>query len=63
MSGEYEIYIQRQDGSADPVPVTSGGKTYIYNILWSPDSKKIAWTDRLGNLKFVNIDSKKVKLV
>ncbi len=60
MSGEYEIYIQKQDGSAEPAAVTSGNKTYIYNILWSPDSKKIAWTDRTGYLQYVDIESKKV---
>ncbi len=63
MSGEYEIYIQKQDGSADPVQVTSGEKTYIYDIVWSPDSKKIAWTDRIGKLQYVNIDTKKVTVV
>lgn len=63
MSGEYEIYIQEQDGSVKPVQLTSGTKTYIYSIAWSPDSKKIIWTDRIGNLQYIDINSKKVTLV
>ncbi|MGE0078266.1 MAG: PDZ domain-containing protein [Bacteroidales bacterium] len=62
-SGEYEVYIQLQDGSAAPVQVTNGINNYIFNIQWSPDSKKILFNDRLGRLQYVDIDTKKVVLV
>ena len=63
MSGEYEIYMQAQDGSDKPIQLTSGADTYKYGIQWSPDSKKVLWTDRAGRLQYVNIDSRKVTLV
>ncbi len=63
LSGEFEIYIQAQDGSSPAKQITTGNKTYMYSISWSPDSKKILWNDREGKLQFVDIDTKKVTLV
>jgi len=62
-SGEYEVYMQKQDGSEKPVQLTSGSKSYLYQIRWSPDSKKILFSDRALTLKYVDITSKKVTLV
>jgi tricorn protease len=62
-SGEYEIYITKQDGSEPPVQLTSGADTYKFSIRWSPDSKKIAWNDKMLRLQYVDIDTKKVTLV
>ncbi|MCB9002346.1 MAG: PD40 domain-containing protein [Bacteroidales bacterium] len=62
-SGEYEVYIQPQDGSKPATQITSGTNNYIFNITWSPDSKKILYNDRLSRLQYVDIDSKKVTLV
>lgn len=62
-SGEYEIYIQAQDGSNDPIKLTDGADTYKYGIQWSPDSKKILFNDRKARLQYVDIDTKKVILV
>lgn len=62
-SGEFEIYIQKQDGSEAPVQITSGADTYKFNIQWSPDSKKIMWNDKMLRLQYVDIESKQVTLV
>jgi len=62
-TGEDEIYIQVQDGSADAIQITSESHNYKYNPIWSPDSKKLLWSDRNQNLYYVNIDSKEVKQV
>lgn len=59
-SGEYEIYLQAQDGSANAVQLTNGTNNYIFDIEWSPDSKKILFNNRLGQLQYVDIDTKKV---
>ncbi|MFQ5721005.1 MAG: S41 family peptidase [Candidatus Aminicenantales bacterium] len=59
-SGEDEIYIIPQDGSGLPVPITSGADTYKYQIYWSPDSKKILWSDKLLRLNYVDIETKKI---
>ena len=62
-SGEYEIYIQVQDGSSEPIKLTDGADTYKFGIAWSPDSKKILFNDRKSRLQYVDIDTKKVTLV
>ncbi len=62
-SGEYEIYITKQDGSEKPIQLTSGADTYKFSIEWSPDSKKILWNDKMLRLQYVDIDTKKVTLV
>ena len=62
-TGEYELYIQKQDGSEDPVQLTSGFNNYPYNMLWSPDSKKILFCDRAFRLQYIDIQTKKLTLV
>jgi len=62
-SGEFEIYIQKQDGSEAAVQITKDADCYFYAIEWSPDSKKILWSDRLMRLRYVDVQSKVVTLV
>jgi tricorn protease len=62
-TGEDEIYITAQDGLSEPVQITSGSENYKYQIYWSPDSKKIMWSDRNQQLHYVDIDSKKITTV
>lgn len=60
---EYELYIQKQDGSEDPIKLTDGINSYLFNMKWSPDGKKILFSDREFRLSYVEIDTKKVILV
>ena len=62
-TGEDEVYIMQQDGKGKPVQLTTKGNNYKYNLLWSPDSKKILWNDRLQRLQYIDVESKKVTLV
>jgi tricorn protease len=62
-SGEDEIYMRAQNGSGDPVRLTSNGDVYKYEIYWSPDSKKILWGDKKLRIQFVDVESKKITLV
>ena len=59
-SGEDEIHIVPQDGSEVSHALTSGGDTYKYAIVWSPDSRKILWADKKLRLQFVDVATKKV---
>lgn len=61
--GEDEIYVGPADGSAPAKPITTGADTYKYEIHWSPDSKKILWSDKKLRLQFVDVETKKVTLV
>jgi tricorn protease len=42
-SGEDEIYSMEQEGGSPAVQLTTGADTYKYDVVWSPDSKKILW--------------------
>jgi tricorn protease len=57
-SGEDEIYIRPQNGIGDPTRITTNGDVYKYHLMWSPDSKKILWSDRKQHLQYVDIDTK-----
>jgi tricorn protease len=63
-TGEFELYIQPQKGG-DAIQVTSnGGDTrYLYNPSWSPDSKKIAFSDKKLRLWYVDIEKKQPVLI
>ncbi|MCK4746152.1 MAG: PD40 domain-containing protein, partial [Bacteroidales bacterium] len=63
ISGEYELYIQKQDGSENPVSLTPGYKSYLYDLKWSPDSKKILFSDRKMRLQMVDVAGKKISLL
>jgi len=62
-SGENEIYIIEQDGNSEAAQLTSNGDTYKYSFKWSPDSKKILWSDKKLRLQYVDISSKEVNIV
>ncbi|MCX6266698.1 MAG: DPP IV N-terminal domain-containing protein, partial [Bacteroidetes bacterium] len=62
-TGEDEIYIQKQDGSAEAVQITKNADTYKYSVAWSPDSNKLLWADKMLRLQFVDIDSKAITQV
>ena len=63
VTGENELYVRPQDGTGDPVQLTTGADTYYYAPAWSPDSKKLLWSDRLQRLRYVTVDTKAVTLV
>ena len=62
-TGEDEIYLRPQDGSGQPVQLTSKADTYKYGFRWSPDGKKIAWTDKLFRLQYLTVESKRVVVI
>ncbi len=62
-SGEFEIWIQKTDGSQPPKQITKGADTYYYTLKWSPDGKKILFNDKKLRLRYVDITTGKVTLV
>ena len=63
VTGENELYVRSQDGKGEPQQITSGADTYYYAPKWSPDSKKLLWSDRLQRLRYVDVTTKAVTLV
>ncbi|MFH0756834.1 MAG: PDZ domain-containing protein [Bacteroidota bacterium] len=62
-TGEYELYIRKQDGSEAPVKLTTGFNNFPFELKWSPDSKMILFSDRAFRLQVVDVATKAVKLV
>jgi tricorn protease len=56
-SGEYALHLVNQSGLGDVKKINLGNPpSYFYGPTWSPDSKKIAYTDKRLNLWYVDIE-------
>lgn len=61
--GEFEIYLQTADRSKPATRLTSDQNTYIFRIYWSPDSKKLLYTTKENDLRYVDVESGKITIV
>ena len=60
-SGEYELYLMsRENPQAEWIKLTNGLKTTLYRLQWSPDSKKILFSDKSFTLWYVDMATKKL---
>ncbi len=59
-TGEYEIWVRPSDGSGEERQVTRGGDSWRYFLQWSPDSKKIAFSDKERRLRYAEVDSGRI---
>ncbi len=62
-SGEYQVYIIDPKGNEEAVKLTNFKDGYRHTLKWSPDSKKIGFTDQTLTLYVLDVDSKKVTKV
>jgi len=62
-SGEYELFINSQDGKGDPKTFSLTGTGFYSDIQWSPDSKKICYVDNGRNLYLLDIGSGSIKKI
>ncbi len=57
-TGEYALHIKDQDGiGADRVIGLGNPPSYFFTPTWSPDARKIAYTDKRLNLWYVDLDN------
>jgi len=62
-SGEYKLVIEAQDGLAPPREITLAKPTRYYTPSWSPDSKKILFTDTNLKVWVLDLATEQVKIV
>jgi tricorn protease len=59
-SGEYELHLRAQDGMGEVKKFNLGNPpSFYYSPTWSPDSKKIVYSDKRLTLWYLNIDDGK----
>jgi tricorn protease len=63
VGGEYALQIADQMGSEKPKVIKMEKGGYYFNLLWSPDSKMMTFTDQASNLYYTDIEKGKVILV
>lgn len=61
--GEDDLYLIKDEPGAGEVRVTKNAAMFRYAPLWSPDSKKLAFSDKSFRLWYVDIEEKEPVLV
>ncbi|MHC4415002.1 MAG: S41 family peptidase [Planctomycetota bacterium] len=62
-TGEYELYVTQSDGKGETKRLTSGSATFYHDPIWSPDSKRIVFTDKANRIHLHTIESGETKIV
>jgi len=62
-SGEYKLVIEAQDGLTPPREIALAKPTHYYTPSWSPDSKKILFTDTNLKVWVLDVASEQAKVV
>ncbi len=62
-SGEYKLVIEAQDGLTPPREITLAKPTHYYTPSWSPDSKKLLFTDTNLKVWVLDLASEQAKIV
>jgi tricorn protease len=55
-SGEYALHLREQSGLGEVKKIDLGGRAFFSGLTWSPDSKKIAYSDNHLGIWYVDID-------
>lgn len=62
-SGEYQLVIEAQDGLTPPRTIPLEGRYHYYTPSWSPDSKKLLYSDTNLKVWVLDVASGKAKMV
>ncbi len=62
-NGEYNLYTVDADGKTDAHKLTDFKDGYRHSLRWSPDGKKIGFTDQTLTLYFIDVATKKISKV
>ena len=62
-SGEYQVHLQSQDGKGAVKKFKLDGSGFYSNLNWSPDSKKLTFTDNARNLYWMDVATGAIKKI
>jgi len=62
-NGHYQLVLQNQVTKEAPEYIDLGTSHFYFQPIWSPDSKKLCYSDSHLNLYYIDIDTKKPVLV
>ena len=62
-SGEYQLFIQQQDGKGEIRKFNLNGSGFYASPIWSPDSKKITFTDNARTLYWLDVKTGAVRKI
>ena len=62
-SGEYQLHLIDQKGENEPQIISFENPTFYYAPIWSPDSKKIVFSDKNFNLYILDVETKVSKKI
>ncbi len=62
-TGEYEMYLLENKEGAEPKQITQNSSAWKYKAVWSPDSKKLLYSDRTLHLKLLDVATGEEKII
>ncbi|MFC1477334.1 PDZ domain-containing protein [candidate division KSB1 bacterium] len=62
-SGEYALHIEDQMGVEPSQKIALSDPTFFYNSYWSPDGKKLVFTDKRNNILCFDVAAKNVEKI
>ncbi|MCP4147897.1 MAG: acetyl-CoA synthetase, partial [bacterium] len=62
-SGDFELYLMDPKGKKAPIQLTQNDSVWKSRVLWSPDSKKVLFTDTTRKLRMLDIGTKKITTI
>lgn len=62
-TGEYELWVRPADGTGQERQITHLGPGFRYNPFWSPDGKRVAFTDQAMHIQVCDVATGKVTTI
>lgn len=62
-SGEYELYLMQPDKEGSAKKLTSYGAGFRYDVVWSPDSKKLSFIDKAMRIQVYDLTTNQTTAV
>jgi tricorn protease len=57
-SGDYQLHVRPQGGTGEARKFNLGAPSFYHQIEWSPDSKKISYTDKTLRFWYIDLEKK-----